>query len=217
MTRGISAAISTALDNNINNDVEIDIGIALFLDIAGDPAYLHTGTGDITFAGQTWLGVGSMGELTGITEGADLSDYIIKAILSHIPHASVPNFIDELATNDQTGRSFELYFLFYPTGAAIEYYKLSAGYIGKPTFIDKELSGAIELMLVNETTTLNQRFFRRYAHQVQQEIYATDDFFEYLTDTQLAEVVWGSSVENVIVTTPSRAGGFGGGDRSGRE
>ena len=201
MTRGISSAISTALDNNVNNDTEISVGLALFLDIDGDPLYVHTGTGDISFNSQTWLGVGGLGELTGIAEGVELNDYLIKAILNHIPHDSMPDLIDELATNDQTGRDYELYFLFYPPGASIEYYKLSAGYIGKPSFIDQEASGAVELVLANETTTLKQRFFRRAAHQVQQEIYSTDDFFEYLTDTELAEIVWGGSRTTLPVTT----------------
>ena len=210
MTRDISATISTALDNNVNNDLEMSVGIALYLDIAGDPLYVHTGTGSITFNSQTWLGVGAMGEISGVTEGLELSDYLIKAILSHIPHASIPDLIDELATNDQTGRDYELYFLFYPTAAAIEYYKLSAGYIGKPTFTDEEVAGAVELVLANDYTTLDQRQYRRLTHQAQQEIYATDDFFEYLTDTELAEVVWGSSK----TTIPTSSGG--GGSRRGR-
>ena len=52
------------------------------LEFAAETVYVHNGIGTYTWGGEDWLGVGSLGSVSTLEEGSDVSPYSITLTLS---------------------------------------------------------------------------------------------------------------------------------------
>lgn len=211
MTRTLDAAIATAVANNAAG-TEILYWLSLLkLELDSGTVFLNSGTQDFLFDGETWLGVGGMGSLSGVPENITMGKSQITATLSHIPLAGLPDFVDEFTDNDPVGRNWSTYIAFLNEDFSIKAVQLmDSGFIGSPEMGESADAGSIALTLLNETTRLALVTFYRMTNQGQQSIWSGDRGFEYVTDINLAEISWGKTT-----TTVSSGGGFGGGTTSG--
>lgn len=212
MTRTLPPAAAETITNNAAGTEVLNWLIFLQLNLDSGTVYINSGYTDIIWNGQTWLGVGGMGSISGVRENTSMGKAEITVNLSHIPLASLPDFVDEFTTNDLTGRGWTTYIAFLNDDATIkDVVTMDSGFIGSTDMSETAEAGNIELTLLNETARLGMKAFYRMTDQAHQAIWPGDDFFKYVTDTNLAEISWGKT------TTTVSGGGGGGGGRSGEE
>jgi len=192
MTRTLDASIATAVANNAAGTEVLNWLSLLKLELDSGTVFLNSGTQDFSFDGETWIGVGGMGSLSGVPENTSLGKAQITATLSHIPLASLPDFVDEFTTSDPTGRAWTTFIAFlnadFTTKAVLT---MDSGFIGAPEMAESATAGSIALTLLNETTRLALVTFFRMTNQGQQSIWPGDEGFEFVTDTNLGEISWG--------------------------
>ena len=77
MSRGFPSNVLTALSSQ-------HVALVTFaeLQFPSGTVYLHNSIGTYTWGGHDWLGVGDLGEISQIEEGADVSPYKITLSLS---------------------------------------------------------------------------------------------------------------------------------------
>jgi hypothetical protein len=190
--RNLPNKLITAINENIEEDKTLEIGIALFLDIKNDPTYIHSGVGNISFNGQTWVGVGDLASVSGVTEDIQMSDGRMVIKLLDLPNGEIPNIINTFCTGDQSGRRFEFYMVLYADGIISSNVQFQAGYIDQPELDDQDEKSVFTLMLSNETTKLNKTVKKLMSDQIQQEFYAADKGLEFAADANLNDVLWGA-------------------------
>lgn len=214
MTRTLPASVATAVTNNAAGTETFYWLSLLRLDLDSGNVYMHSGYGDFTWDSKTWLGVGGMGSLSGVTENNSLGKGEITADLSHIDLASLPDFVGEFTTNDPVGRDWYTYLVVLNEDYSIkDVVTMDSGFIGSPEIIEGKDAGNVALKLLNETTRLALKTFYRMTNQSHQAIWSGDTGFQYVTDTNLAEINWGRT----SATIPSGGGGYGGTTSSGGE
>jgi len=198
MTRTLPTAVGTAVTNNAAGTEKLNWLSLLKLELDSGTVYMNSGTQDFIWGGFTWVGVGGMGSLSGVPENTSLSKSQITASLSHIPLASLPDFVDEFTINDPAGRAWTTYIPFlnddYSTKDVLT---MDSGFIGGPEMNESATAGGISLKLLNETTRLGMNTFYRMTNQGQQSIWSGDEGFEYVTDLNLQEISWGKEMSKV--------------------
>lgn len=190
--RNLPAAMITAINECVENGKTLEIGIALFLDIKNDPTYIHSGVGNISFNGQTWVGVGDLASVSGVTEDIKMSDGRMIIKLLDLSDGEIPNIVNTFCTGDQSGRRFEFFMILYADGIVTANVQFQAGYIDQPELDDQDEKSVFTLMLSNETTKLNKTVKKLMSDQIQQEFYAGEKGLEYAADANLNEVLWGA-------------------------
>ena len=199
MTRVLPTSVSTGVEQD-------KVSVAFLLEMALDSGsvYLWSGQGDLDWNGQTWLGVGGMGAISAVTEDSQMSDARIKATLSHVPVENLPDFVQEFSDNDPVGRSFTLSLAFFDEDTSIsDVVTLTAGFVDAVSMNDGAggadgSSGGIELMLASEAALLSRKRGYRLTDQHQEALFSGDRGLEFVTDTNLAEIRWGSADPQTI-------------------
>ena len=162
---------------------------------------LHTGVGTISWGGNDWMGVGTLGSIEPIEESLELSPYAVRVGLSGLN--------DTLTTRAQNsdiyGRAMILYVGFLVDGSLV----------ADPDVI---WSGTMDTMAVKrgkENHIVLQgesdlKFFDKsngllFTDEDQQKLYPGDLGFEYLDQMQEAEVIWrGARVQFGTHPVPER-------------
>ena len=203
MTRGLSAGLETAVAAEV---VRYAYMLELRLD-SGD-VNVWSGTGPLTALAKTWDGLGAMGAISGPTEASGLSDTVMKATLSHIPIATLPDFVDEFTTNNPRGREFDLHLVVLKEdGTVDDVITLTTGFIDSASMVDGE-EGMVQIDLVSEAARLRSTRVYRFTAQHQEALFPGDLGFEFVTDTD-PEIRWGSATPQKV------AAGGGAGFRTG--
>lgn len=199
MTRGLSGALETAVAGEIVRPAYL---LELRLD-SGD-VNVWSGTGTLNWNSKNWDGLGAMGSISGLTEASDLSDTVMRATLSHIPIATLPDFVDEFTTNDPVGREFDLHLALFNADGSLgagDVITLTTGFIDSASMIDGE-GGAVQIDLVSEAARLRRTRVYRFTAQHQEDLFAGDLGLEFVTDLD-EEIRWGAA-------NPQKTGGGGG-------
>lgn len=76
----------------------------VYLDWPGTAVYAHSGVGSITWGGQMWLGVGTLGNITIPEEGSEIA--VSEAVLAL---AGVPADLDGMVDDNVRNRTAEIY------------------------------------------------------------------------------------------------------------
>lgn len=76
----------------------------VYLDWPDAAVYAHSGVGSITWGGQTWLGVGTLGNITIPEEGSEIA--VSEAVLAL---AGVPADLDGMVDDNIRNRTAEVY------------------------------------------------------------------------------------------------------------
>jgi len=90
MSRGLASATATAVTQD-------NVALVMFaeLDFPSGTVYVHNGLGTYTWGGNDWLGVGSLGEISNLEEGQQVSPYSITLTLSGLDADMVSAALDE--------------------------------------------------------------------------------------------------------------------------
>lgn len=208
MTRDIDANALAVLESS-----NVPWVVLLRLDFDSGTVFLHTGVRDLSFDGEIWLGVGALGQISGVVEKAEGSDNRIRVSLCPIPKGELVNLVNEVTTEDPVGRPYKLYFAVLDANRVIvgEPIVMSSGAMDKTSLTDGA-NAVISTDLVNDASRLRKRVSFKLTNQHQQGLFTGDKGLEFVSDTS-KRVRWGSAPET---TVGSGIGGGGGGSGGGR-
>ena len=206
MTADLDAPLKEAVQGGQFNWV-----IMLQIGLDTGTVYAHTGVGDLSWDGATWLGVGSMAQFSGLTETADGGDDRLTVALTGIPVETMPDFVDEFTLQHTAGAPWFMYIAKLDDDGEID---------GEPTEIGAGLTGGADLIdgptrsvtvsLVTEAAQMRSRLFYYFTNEDQQKFFSGDLGFEFMTDL-VNELRWGSAdptpvaQERGIVTNHTRS------------
>jgi hypothetical protein len=186
MSRDISSGMLTPLLNN--QIVPCFMAAITFLSTT---VYAWTGVGTLIYAGNDYIGIGSFGRISAVTEGTDIQAYGMTVELSGID----PLILAETMGDVQQGAPATIYFaLLSPVTGAIEGtpYPIFVGTVDKPTLSMGVPTISISLALESRMADLQRASLRRYTSADQQGIggYPTDTAMNWIESLNDASIKW---------------------------
>jgi len=173
MSRSISSAMLSSLTSN-----GIIPAILAKIAFQSETVYVWTGVGSLSYAGNTYVGVGSFGKIGRVTEGTDLQAYGLTISLSGID----PTLLNECMTDVQLGAPVAVYFALLDQNASIlgTPYTLFSGIVDKPTVKAGIDEITISLSLENRLANHQRASCRRYTAADQNLYYPGDTAFNWV-------------------------------------
>jgi hypothetical protein len=185
MSRGLAAANLTAVSGEI-----VSPAFAVQLDFASGIARWNGTLRDLVIGGETFLGVGALGGIGAIEEGAETRAYGLTVGITGIPRDAVALAL----TQEYQGRPATVWSMQLTEGGDI---------IGTPAIIFRgrmdqltvELGerATVTARLENRLADWSRPRVRRYTDEDQQRAFPGDLGFQYLTATVDADIVWPAS------------------------
>jgi hypothetical protein len=162
--------------------------------------YLWTGVGTISWNGQTWTGVGSLGTISPIPETSDLAAVGVKLGLSGIPASLITSALGEV----RQGNPVTIYQGFLtPAGGVIATPNNAwQGRMDVCEISEQADTAIITLTAESRMLDLNRSRERRYEKQDQAIDFPGDLGFDYVPGLQEMSIVWGKA-------TVAKSGGSG--------
>jgi hypothetical protein len=158
------------------------------LDFASGVVRATSAPFDIRMNGETYLGVGTLGAVSGVAEGAELQGYAIELTLSGVP----PEMVALTLQDAYQGRDAQLYL-----GLLNDAHQLA----GSPVLLFRGRMDTLDLQLGTTATltlTVQSRLsdwerprLLRYTHEQQQADYPDDKGFEFIAQMAEKTIVWG--------------------------
>ena len=182
----MSAAMLAAIQSN-------NIAPAIFCSILFQTGavYLWSGYGPISWNGQTWQGIGSLGTVTVVEEGADVTARGVVLSLSGFD----PNLINLLLTELKIGAPANLYlgmFSLSPVALLADPIPVWAGRTDQPIIDVSATLGSISINCENRLLDLNRVSARRYTNDDQHMDYPQDRGMEFVYSIQEVIISWGA-------------------------
>jgi len=170
--------------------------------------YLWSGIGPISWNGQTWTGIGSLGTVSAIPETSDVAAVGVKLALSGIPASLITSALGEV----RQGNPVIIYQGFLtPSGGVVS--NPNNAWQGRMDACEIAEGGdtaVISITAESRMLDLNRSRERRYEKQDQSIDYPTDLGFDYVPSLQELSIVWGKATPTSAPTKPG-GGGFTGG------
>lgn len=158
------------------------------LEFASGPVRATSAPFDIVHDGETYLGVGNLGSLSAVPEGAELQGYAVQLTLSGIPAALI-----SLALADTyQGRDARLYLGLLDEGHQLIGAPLLI-FRGRMDTMDVELgsTATITLTIQSRLADWERPRLLRYTHEQQQADYPDDKGFEFIAQMAEKTIYWG--------------------------
>lgn len=203
MTRTLAAGFSSALRDKVLYQAYL-----VDLDIDGDPVYVWTGPGQLTWGAKTYLGAGELGSLGQMRETIDGSAAGITFTLSGVD----PDLLNDAMAADYQGREWRIYMALYDQDVlqVSDPQLIASGELD--TMVVQDGEAAIITVTGETYQTLDQRVNEvRYTPEAQDKLYPGDKGFEFLEAVQDANLLWGTKGNDALSTGNVGGGRFGGG------
>lgn len=181
MSRTVPSSILTAL-----SQPEVQPFYAVEFDFDSAPIRFWTGYGDRTIESNTYTGTGNLLSIGGLEEVADMSAKSATLTLSGVPSELVSLALTEPYQN----RQCRILFGVVNSSDIVEVF---SGYMDKMTIEDSGDASTITLTVESKWVKLDRPNIRRYTSESQKSRYPTDTFFDWVSDLQDKEIVWGRS------------------------
>lgn len=179
MSRTVPAALLTAL---AQPEVQPFYAVELLFD--SGPVRLWTGYGDRTIGGQIYVAAGTLLNLQGLGEVADLSAKSITISLSGVAASLVSLALQE----PYQRRKVRVYFGAVDVAEVVEVF---SGQLNTMSIEDSGDTSTIAVVVDSKLVELERASNRRYTSENQKSRFAGDTFFDYVSAIQDAEIVWG--------------------------
>lgn len=179
MSRTVPAALLTALAQP-----EVQPFYAVEMLFTSGPVRLWTGYGDRTINGQTYVGAGTLLNIQGLGEVADLSAKSITISLSGVAVSLVSLALQE----PYQRRVCRVFFGAVDVADVVEVF---SGQLNTMSIEDSGEASTISVLVDSKLVELERASNRRYTSENQKSRFAGDTFFDYVSAIQDAEIVWG--------------------------
>ena len=187
MPRNLAAAMLTGPGSISDNHIRP----ALLAEIhfKSQTSYAWSGVGNLVYAGNTYLGVGSLGTISHVSAGVELAAGGITVALSGID----PTLFAECMADIQLGAPAIVSFaLFDPSGNILGApYPLFVGLVDKPSISPGLDAITISLALETRFTNLQRPNARRYTQADQHIYYPDDSAFQWVEQLNDQALKWG--------------------------
>lgn len=184
MTRALTSAAQAALAAD-----QVRAANLVHVALDGDPIRFASTPHSIDWGGQNWLGLGLLGSVAAIDEGADLEMFGIEITISGIPQELVAAALAE----DYQGKLCEVYLALFDTasGAIIDDPVLV--FQGRTDSMTIELGETASIIITAESrmTDWNRPRIVRYTNEEQQALYPGDRGLEFVSSATSKEIIWG--------------------------
>lgn len=170
-----------------------------------DPVFIWTGIGDVSFAGEEWIGIGGVdgdgnaaciGSLDTIGEGTDGSATGIKVTIVGIS----PEHREHLEAQALRGSQFRVYFgALNETRQIVQAYKLlTRARLDSYQIVDGD---TLSVIVTGESRMIDQRrpAIKRYTDAYQQRKYPGDRFFEYMPQLPSIPILWAKARQDAVL------------------
>jgi hypothetical protein len=173
------------------------------------PVYLWSGYGSLPYGGVTYLGIGTLGDISPIEETTDLAARGISLKLSGVPTANVALAL----TENYQGRACTVLFgALSPTAGTIISSPITV-FSGKMDVMQVSDDGqSATIIMTAESRLMDFKRPReiRYTDEEQQNLFAGDVGLEFVNDIQEKPIYWGNPNQ-------TQATNWDGGDKTGTE
>jgi len=188
MSRTVPAALLTALDAD-----QVEVFYAVDLAFDSGNIRLWTGYGDKTINSNTYTGSGNLLTIDGLEEASDLSAKGTTLTLSGLSST----ILTYALTEEYQGRLVTIYW-----GVGSNTVEVFSGYMDQMTIQDSGETATISLTVESRLITLERANVRRYtaksheAVRTAKGLTGSDTFFDWVTQLQDKQIVWGREVKN---------------------
>lgn len=196
--RGWDTTLQTEVDAADQN-----VALLLDVDLVAGTEYLWSGIGDISYGGNTYTGVGDLGDIDKIPEGVDKSDQGVELTLNYLDDTLRNMFV----TTDQADRGVTIYVAVIDpdTFTVTSAYAYFVGFIDSVRIKDSGKSGALIVRVASELA-LYQRshaYFLTDSHQ--QDLYPGDLGLEFSSEMD-QPISWGRKTVQPGIPNPPGPG-----------
>lgn len=180
---------------NLNSAMKAGLGgasvapvVLVLLTFRTGVRFVWSGVGSLVYAGNTYVGVGSLGTISAVQEGTDVRADGISVALSGID----PALLAECMTDIRQGAPAKVWFGLWSNGAIVGTpYLIFSGQVDKPTIQpgadEVSISLACESRMANGQRARN----RRYTAADQQLEYPNDTGFNWVEEMNDIALLWG--------------------------
>jgi hypothetical protein len=182
----MSTAMIEALSSNVLG------GVAFFVQATflSGPVYLWTGYGPITWNGQTWQGVGTMGGISVIEEGSNVEAKGITLTLSGFDTTLLPDVLNEFALL----LPVYVWFGLFNEGVLIDNpIPCFSGLMDQPTIDIDGKTSTISINCESKLLSLDVAVDRRYSADDQQRDWPGDLGMNWVNSIQEITLLWGQA------------------------
>ncbi|MBM3855051.1 MAG: hypothetical protein FJ399_18165 [Verrucomicrobia bacterium] len=183
MARDLPSAVASAIAGVV-------VKYAFFAEFAfaSGTVRLWSGTGDKSWAGNTWTGAGDFGSITPVDETTEVTAAGLTFTLSGIPPSTLA-----LALGDNyRGKPCKLWLAVLDAAdAVLDAYQLFAGRMDVMSIEDGAETGAIRLAAENRLIDLARARALRYTDAEQRRLFPGDLGLEYIANLAEKPLNWG--------------------------
>ena len=183
MSRAFGAASAAAF-------IEPNVSILTFvmLDFASGIVRVHNGLGTYTWGGNDWIGVGSLGAVSQLEEGADVSPYGITLTLSALDAVVSGAALNE----DYFMRPVEIYIGALSAEDVLlnDPLQMWGGHMDVMSVTAGAENDQITINCESELAAFDRSSNLKYTTQSQQQFYPGDVFFNFLPKIDGAKIRW---------------------------
>lgn len=185
MTRAITGAATTASQAEIVRPVML-----VYLDFASGAVYVNSADRTIVFGGNSYLGVGNLGQISDMREGAELQADGVSLQLTGVP----PDLIALALTDHYQGRAAKVWLAFLDASYALIADPVLA-FSGRIDTIDAEIGDTGTLTLSAESRLIDweRPRLRYYTDVDQQTQYPGDLGLQFVSQVADETIPWGKS------------------------
>lgn len=180
------------------------------MEFAAETVYVHNGIGTYTWGGFDWLGVGSLGAVSTLEEGSEVSPYSITLTLSALDATLSGQALNE----DYFMRPVTVYVGVLSADDELlnDPLPMWAGFMDVMSITAGQEGSSGDQIVVtceSELAAFDRSANLRYTNQTQQRLYPSDRFFEFMPRIENLKIKWRDDSDS--------GGTAGGGGRSGGE
>ncbi|CUL01094.1 unnamed protein product [Escherichia phage slur01] len=173
---------------NAMEQSNVSLVLAAEIDFPSGVTRVHTGTGVVVINGQTFLGVGTLGDVGSVTEENSTSSSTMSMALSGLDMSLVGETLNE----EVIGRNVVCYIaVMSDQGNVIAANILFEGFI-TDTALQAGQQNALSYVISNVFERWSQGLPDRYTDESQQRLYPGDRFFRYIAQMAERSIFWGS-------------------------
>ena len=169
---------------------ELPIAIFFTGTFASGPVFLWTGNQSITWNGHTWLGIGTLGGISPISEGSTVEAKGMTVSLSGIDSTMLSNVLTEFLL----GGACMIYVAGFNGGAIIADPMVAfAGRMDAPSIDIDAKTAKISINCESRLLEMNVAVDRRYTADDQQRDWPGDLGFTFVNAIQEMNIYWGEA------------------------
>jgi hypothetical protein len=180
MSRDITTPVSNALD-----DAVITPFFAVDLDFDSGPLYVWSGYGDLVIGSKTYIGAGSLLNISSVTETTEMDAKGATLSMSGIP----TSFLSLALQEPYQGRECLIYF--GVTSNPSDYVEVFSGELDQMNIEEGGDTCVVSVTAENVLIKLERPIIRRFTNEDQKSRFLNDRGLEYVASLQDKDILWG--------------------------